>query len=296
MNERFVFIPSLGFTLIIGYWLYLLAMSKSVSLQKLSVGILAVVGLLFGIKTFTRNFVWKDDFTLFLTDVKTSSESIKCNTSAGGSKLQMWKKSHKERDKVEAYRYLEKALKLDDHAFNAYLLLGELMYLDGNKEGAYQAYRNAAIIDPNSKLAQDNLALMVSLAEDDKLKPIMTLLDDGIAQRSLPMVEEAYNKIDEYLKENPDSLIGMNIKGNVVGRGLGRLDESIKIYEQIIAKDPTFASAYENMGIAYAIKGEFDRAEQCLNKALELSPDNENIKYNLESLRKDRETRGRQNP
>ena len=52
MNERFVFIPSLGFTLIIGYWLYLLAMSKSVSLQKLSVGILAVVGLLFGIKTF----------------------------------------------------------------------------------------------------------------------------------------------------------------------------------------------------------------------------------------------------
>ncbi len=88
----------------------------------------------------------------------------------------------------------------------------------------------------------------------------------------------------------------MNIKGNVVGRGLGRLDESIKIYEQIIAKDPTFASAYENMGIAYAIKGEFDRAEQCLNKALELSPDNENIKYNLESLRKDRETRGRQNP
>lgn len=296
MNERFVFIPSLGFTLIIGYWLYLLAMSKSVSLQKLSVGILAVVGLLFGIKTFTRNFVWKDDFTLFLTDVKTSSESIKCNISAGGSKLQMWKKSHKERDKVEAYRYLEKALKLDDHAFNAYLLLGELMYLDGNKEGAYQAYRNAAIIDPNSKLAQDNLALMVSVAEDDKLKPIMTLLDDGIAQRSLPMVEEAYNKIDEYLKENPESLIGMNIKGNVVGRGLGRLDESIKIYEQIIAKDPTFASAYENMGIAYAIKGEFDRAEQCLNKALELSPDNENIKYNLESLRKDRETRGRQNP
>ena len=296
MNERFVFIPSLGFTLIIGYWLYLLAMSKSVSLQKLSVGILAVVGLLFGIKTFTRNFVWKDDFTLFLTDVKTSSESIKCNTSAGGSKLQMWKKSHKERDKVEAYRYLEKALKLDDHAFNAYLLLGELMYLDGNKEGAYQAYRNAAIIDPNSKLAQDNLALMVSVAEDDKLKPIMTLLDDGIAQCSLPMVEEAYNKIDEYLKENPESLIGMNIKGNVVGRGLGRLDESIKIYEQIIAKDPTFASAYENMGIAYAIKGEFDRAEQCLNKALELSPDNENIKYNLESLRKDRETRGRQNP
>ena len=296
MNERFVFIPSLGFTLIIGYWLYLLAMSKSVSLQKLSVGILAVVGLLFGIKTFTRNFVWENDFKLFLTDVKTSSESIKCNTSAGGSKLQMWKKSHKERDKVEAYRYLEKALKLDDHAFNAYLLLGELMYLDGNKEGAYQAYRNAAIIDPNSKLAQDNLALMVSVTEDEKLKPIMALLDEGMAQRSAQMVEEAYQKIEEYLKENPESLIGQNIKGNILGRGMGRLDESIKLYEQIIAKDPSFASAYENMGIAYAIQGKFDQAEKCFNKALELSPNNENIKFNLESMKKDRAARAQQNP
>ena len=294
MNERFVFIPSLGFTLIIGYWLYLLAISKSVSLQKLSVGILAVVGLLFGIKTFTRNFVWENDFTLFLTDVKTSSESIKCNISAGGSKLQMWKKSHKERDKVEAYRYLEKALKLDDHALNAYLLLGELMYLDGNKEGAYQAYRNAALIDPGNKLAQDNLALMISVAEDDKLKPIMNLLDEGIAQRDITKVEEAYRQVENYLKENPESLIGMNIKGNVVGRGLGQLDEAIKIYEQVIAKDPTFASAYENMGIAYAIQGKFDQAEQCLNKALELSPDNENIKYNLESLKRDRASRGQQ--
>lgn len=296
MNERFVFIPSLGFTLIIGYWLYLLAMSKSVSLQKLSVGILAVVGLLFGIKTFTRNFVWENDFKLFLTDVKTSSESIKCNTSAGGSKLQMWKKSHKERDKVEAYRYLEKALKLDDHAVNAYLLLGELMYLDGNTSGAYQAYRNAAIIDPNNKLAQDNLALMVSVTEDEKLKPIMALLDEGMAQRSAQMVEEAYQKIEEYLKENPESLIGQNIKGNILGRGMGRLDESIKLYEQIIAKDPSFASAYENMGIAYAIQGKFDQAEKCFNKALELSPNNENIKFNLESMKKDRAARAQQNP
>lgn len=288
MNERFVFMASLGFTLIVGYWIYLLSVAKNASLQKLSVGILAVVGLLFGIKTFTRNFVWDNDFTLFLTDVKTSHESIKCNISAGGSKLQIWKKSHKERDKVEAYRYLEKALKLDDHALNAYLLLGELMYLDDNKTGAYQAYRNATLIDPNNKLAQDNLALMVAVTEDDFLKPITAMLDEGIALQDPSKIQEAYRQIDDYLKEHPESLIALNVKGNVLGRGMNRLDEAIAIYEQVIAKDPTFASAYENMGIAYAIKGEFDRAEQLLKKALELSPDNQNILFNLESLRKDR--------
>ena len=288
MNERFVFMASLGFTLIVGYWIYLLSVAKNASLQKLSVGILAVVGLLFGIKTFTRNFVWDNDFTLFLTDVKTSHESIKCNISAGGSKLQIWKKSHKERDKVEAYRYLEKALELDDHALNAYLLLGELMFLDDNKTGAYQAYRNATLIDPNNKLAQDNLALMVAVTEDDFLKPITAMLDEGIALQDPRKIQEAYRQIDDYLKEHPESLIALNVKGNVLGRGMNRLDEAIAIYEQVIAKDPTFASAYENMGIAYAIKGEFDRAEQLLKKALELSPDNQNILFNLESLRKDR--------
>ena len=125
MNERFVFMSSIGFTLIVGWWLYLLSTSSAPALQKTAIGIAGVVCLLFGIKTFTRNFTWKDDFTLFLTDVKTSENSIKCNISAGGSCLQIWKKSHKERDKRNAYKYLDKALKLDNNALNAYLLLSE---------------------------------------------------------------------------------------------------------------------------------------------------------------------------
>lgn len=292
MNERFVFIPSLGFTLILGYWLYLLSVSKNDGMKKLSVGLLALVGLLYGVKTFTRNFVWKDDFTLFLTDVKTSDNSIKCNISAGGSELQIWKKSHKERDKVAAYNYLEKALELDDHAFNAYLLLGELFYLDGNTSGAYQAYRNAVLIDPNSKLAQDNLAKMTLAAEDEQINPINKLLDEGMAEQNPAKVQEAYRQINEYLEQHPESLIALNIKGNIIGRGMDRLDEAIKIYEQVLAKDPTFASSWENMGIAYAIQQKFDKAQACLERALQLSPDNDNIKYNLESLKKDRQARG----
>lgn len=291
MNERFVFIPSLGFTLIVGYALYRLGVSKPVGLQKLSVAILAVVGLLYGIKTFTRNFVWKDDFTLFLTDVETSNNSIKCNISAGGSKLQIWKESHKERDKVAAYNYLEKALKLDDHSLNAYLLLGELMFLDNNTSGAYQAYKNATLIDPSSSLAQENLAKMTLAAEDDVLKPIMNLLDEGTNERNADKVNEAYRLINEYIAEHPESVIAQNIKGNVLGRGMGRLDDAIAIYEQVLKKDPSFASAWENMGISYAIKGNFDKAESCLHKALELAPDNENIKFNLQSLEQDRKRR-----
>ena len=236
MNERFLFMPSIGFTLLVGWWLYRLSMASAPALQKTAVGVTSAICLLFGIKTFVRNFTWMDDFTLFLTDVKTSDNSIKCNISAGGSCLQIWKKSHKDRDKRDAYRYLEKALKLDDHALNAYLLLSELAYLDENPDLAFQAARNATLIDPENPQGRNLL----------EMKP-----------------EERA------------------VRGNVLGRGYGRLDDAIKVFEEIVAEHPDFSSSWENMGICYAIKRDFANAERCLLHALELSPDNDNIKLNL---------------
>lgn len=274
MNERFVFMSSIGFTLIVGWWLYLLATSPIPTLQKSAVGITAVVSLLFGIKTFTRNFTWKDDFTLFLTDVKTSDNSIKCNISAGGSCLQIWKKSHKERDKRNAYRYLDKALKLDDHALNAYLLLSELAFLDENYELAYQAAYNATLIDPQNPQGQNLLSQATNMQKAHELDPVNKLLDEG-------KVDEAWQEVNKILEKNPNNIVAKNVKGNVLGRGYGRLDDAIKVFEEIVAEQPDFSSAWENMGIAYAIKRDFTNAERCLLHAHELTPDNDNIKLNL---------------
>ena len=274
MNERFVFMSSIGFTLIVGWWLYLLATSSVPALQKTAVGITTAVCLLFGIKTFTRNFTWKDDFTLFLTDVKTSNNSIKCNISAGGSCLQIWKKSQKERDKRDAYRYLEKALKLDDHALNAYLLLSELASLDENPELAYQAAYNATLIDPENPQGQNLLRQATNTKKAHELDPVNKLLDEG-------KVDDAWREVNAILEKDPNNIVAKNVKGNVLGRGYGRLDDAIKIFEEIVAEQPDFSSAWENMGIAYAIKRDFTNAERCLLHAHELSPDNDNIRLNL---------------
>ena len=274
MNERFVFMASAGFTLLVGWWLYLLATSPAPALQKTAVGIGAVVCLLFGIKTFTRNFTWMDDFTLFLTDVKTSDNSIKCNISAGGSCLQIWKKSHKERDKRDAYNYLDKALKLDNHALNAYLLLSELALLDERTDLALQAAQNAVLIDPENPQAKNLLTSASQSQKAHELDPVNELLNQG-------KVDEAWREVNKILEKDPDNVVAKNVKGNVLGRGYGQLDEAIKIFKEIVEEHPDFSSAWENMGIAYAIKKDFTNAERCLLKALELSPDNDNIKLNL---------------
>lgn len=274
MNERFVFMASAGFTLLVGWWLYLLATAPAPALQKTAVGVGAVVCLLFGIKTFTRNFTWMDDFTLFLTDVKTSDNSIKCNISAGGSCLQIWKKSHKERDKRDAYKYLDKALKLDSHALNAYLLLSELALLDEKTDLALQAAQNAVLIDPENPQAQNLLTAASQSQKAHELDPVNELLNQG-------KVDEAWREVNKILEKEPDNIVAKNVKGNVLGRGYGQLDEAIKIFKEIVDEHPDFSSAWENMGIAYALKKDFTNAERCLLKALELSPDNDNIKLNL---------------
>ena len=281
MNERFVFMSSIGFTLIVGWWLYLLSTASAPALQKTAVGITGVICLLFGIKTFTRNFTWKDDFTLFLTDVKTSDNNIKCNISAGGSCLQIWKKSHKERDKRDAYRYLEKALKLDDHALNAYLLLSELAYNDENMDLAYQAARNATLIDPENPQGKNLLTMSENGQRAHALDPVNKLLDEG-------KVDDAWREVNAILEKEPDNVVAKNVKGNVLGRGYGRLDEAIKLFEEIVAEHPDFSSSWENMGICYAIKRDFANAERCLLHALELSPDNDNIRLNLYYMYKDK--------
>ncbi len=281
MNERFVFMSSIGFTLIVGWWLYLLSTVSVPALQKTAIGIAGVVCLLFGIKTFTRNFTWKDDFTLFLTDVKTSDNSIKCNISAGGSSLQLWKKSHKERDKWNAYKYLEKALQLDDHALNAYLLLSELAYLDDRPDLSQQAAHNAAMIDPDNKQAQNLLQQTTYSLKVHELDPVNKLLDEG-------KVDDAWREVNKILEKDPDNIVAKNVKGNVLGRGYGRLDEAIKIFEEIVAEKPDFASSWENMGICYAIKKDFANSERCLLHALELNPDDQNIRFNLYNMYKNK--------
>ncbi len=274
MNERFLFMPSIGFTLLVGWWLYRLSMASAPALQKTAVGVTSAICLLFGIKTFVRNFTWMDDFTLFLTDVKTSDNSIKCNISAGGSCLQIWKKSHKDRDKRDAYRYLEKALKLDDHALNAYLLLSELAYLDENPDLAFQAARNATLIDPENPQGRNLLEMATNSQKAHELDPVNELLNQG-------KVDEAWQEVNRILEKDPDNIVAKNVRGNVLGRGYGRLDDAIKVFEEIVAEHPDFSSSWENMGICYAIKRDFTNAERCLLHALELSPDNDNIKLNL---------------
>ncbi|MBK8701697.1 MAG: DUF1736 domain-containing protein [Saprospiraceae bacterium] len=80
MSERFLFMPSLGFCLLIPEIIYAITKKGRVVLNICMIAVVA-----FALKTVTRNPVWKNDFTLFTTDVEVSKNSAKVLNAAGGA-------------------------------------------------------------------------------------------------------------------------------------------------------------------------------------------------------------------
>lgn len=70
---------------------------------------------------------------------------------------------------------------------------------------------------------------------------------------------------------------------SVAQRDLWR--EAIYRWERAVGIDPTYAAAWNNLGIAYEHTGVFDQARDAYEKALNLEPDNLLIQQNYDLFR-----------
>jgi Tfp pilus assembly protein PilF len=78
---------------------------------------------------------------------------------------------------------------------------------------------------------------------------------------------------------------------SVAQRNLWR--EAIYRWERATQIDPSYAAAYNNLAVAYEHEGDFEKARQAYEKAVELEPNNALIKQNYELFKEinDRTTR-----
>jgi Tfp pilus assembly protein PilF len=67
---------------------------------------------------------------------------------------------------------------------------------------------------------------------------------------------------------------------NVAQRGLWR--EAIYRWEKATELDPTYAAAFNDLAIAYEHEGQLDKARKAYEKALELDPNNVQVRQNYE--------------
>jgi len=259
MSERFLFMPSLGFSLLIAYLIYhYVGMSN----QKLMIGITAVILLAYAFKTVTRNNVWKDDFTLFTTDVNTSQNSAKVLNAAGGALVTESAKPENASKKTEmldrAIPYLTRALEIHPNYKNAALLLGNAHFYKGEYDSAIQSYERTLTIAPEYKDAITNLA--VAYRDGGRYA--------GEKEQNLTKAKKYLERSIQLVDSDPDTYRLLGITHGMAGEH----PQAIKYFTKVAEMLPNNAGAFVNLGKAYQYYGDDEQARINFQKAVEIDP------------------------
>ncbi|MBK9016158.1 MAG: tetratricopeptide repeat protein [Saprospiraceae bacterium] len=229
-------------------------------------GLLAVAGvvlLAYSVLTFSRNFAWKDSYTLYETDIETSPNSAKLNFHYG---LEIVQKGLKSKDPAETKAYNERARKRFEHAIevfpeyhDAYSQLGLTYYRDEsakpnpqdrNYTKAMENYNMALKHKPNFPLVYSNMGII--------------FFESG----QLDKAKEVYEKAVQYDPRMVDALRNLG----AVNAMQKNFPEAIKWFKQGLEYDPENATLNFYLGSAYKDSGQPELGQPFFEKAYRLDP------------------------
>jgi len=257
MSERFVFIPSLGFLLLLAY-----LFQKYLPSRKVFMSVMVLIIGAYSLKTISRNTVWKNDFTLFTTDVKKNSNSAKLLNAAGGAltttAAEMPDGPKRTQYLNEAIVHLQKAIKIHPTYRNAYLLLGNAHYYLKNFESSIAYFDQSLALDSNFK---------------DALKNLPIVLRDGGRhmgqnENNFPMAEKWLTRSYQLNAQDYETCRLLGITYGIQNKH----NKAVEYFQKAIALRPDIAANYKSLGTAYMNMGDQDKAREALNKAVELDP------------------------
>jgi protein O-mannosyl-transferase len=261
MSERFMFMPSLGFAILIGYFMQQYIFEKfGKQMFYISLG---VIISLYSIKTITRNFVWESDYTLFTTDVKTSKNSAKVLNAAGGAlttEAANEKNETKRREMLsQSIEYLNQAILVHPTYKNAYLIMGNAHYYLKEYDKAIAVYESALNIDPEFKDAQTNLAITLRDAGRQA----------GEVENNLEKSESLLIRSYQLTPNDSETLRLLGVVNGIKGNHL----EAVKYFTKIVEVDPKNATGFVNLSNAYRNAGDLINADKYMKNALAIDPE-----------------------
>lgn len=286
MAERFVYFSSLGFVLLLA-WGMIDGLPKRIPMKSTKligrILLFVVIGLYSG-KTIARNAAWKNDFVLFTTDVKTSVNSAKANTTAGGKLLERAKllNNRKSKDYAPqqadeyvdlAMKYLNRAIEIHPTYVDPMLLLGNAHYQKNrNIAEAVGWYAEILKIRPYHELAVKNTRLIlpqvVGLFADQKNTPTNT-------------PDEIIVACEKFISIKPDVSEIYRIEGLMYARYKNDFETAIPLYEKALEINPKDADAWKDLGVIYGQSNQFELALQAFQKVVKINPNDVQAMFNI---------------
>jgi protein O-mannosyl-transferase len=264
MSERFVFAPSVGFVVVVA-WVLSNARIPAARHRKL---ILLALSLAAITRVWGRNAVWKDDFTLFTTDVKTSSNSIKANLAASAM-------------------FLTESAKTGDGSWGADCRANALKHA----KRAVAIYRQN--VDPARRKGSSYAGAMMLLGscygENGLLADALGAYQDALGgapdrDTLVRMVEAAINKSDdvdfkirsyaEFVRLLPDSFSFNYHLGLLYGKEKNDLAMAVLYFKRAVAIASDDVNALRGLAHAQTLLGDYDSAARCFEKLVAQEPGN----------------------
>ena len=305
MAERFMYIPSLGFCIILTYLLIKLTKTESIksrfsnlstffSVNSFLFAFVLGIIILYSIKTVTRNKDWKDNITIFSHDVNISDNSARAHSILGTSLLS--DVYPYEKDKVKQDSILNEAImelnrgneilapaKTKAPIYNyqlgvAYMTKNDLKNAMINFEIYRDNYMNP-MLEVYGKLGSIYYSLQMydkAIQAEDSVIKYSPAFSNAYLYKGMALVAKSeydkalvqYQKVAELYPESVDLYYNLAI----IFANEKKYDEAIKNYDKTIALKPDYAEAYVNRSSIFSDEKRYDKALSDISKAIELNP------------------------
>ena len=309
MNERFLYVPSLGFCLVVAYLLVRcaprLVKSEEIGRGVLS-GVLIVILCLYGAIVTGRNRVWANDYTLATHDVCVSSKSAKSAWSAGQLLVEEAVKLRDIRTQGnsagEMIARIGKATLLPKDERSEFLasdspdtLKSKIERREREMRALASKYLNRALeIHPTYIAALLALANAHCQYDGDYEKAAeicaRVLRIDPNSDIAYLDLEICLNQCDvdlqirmweEARRVNPSRFEPNFHLGILYGRYRNDPGKAIAFLERSVQLNSTNSEAYNNLGVAYGLAGRSEDAIRTLGRAAQLNPTDAQVYINL---------------
>ncbi len=261
MGERLMFTPSLGWCLAIGYLISKIS-AVQVSYQSIRnffqenikpVALSLLIVIAFGVKTISRNPVWKSNYTLYSNDVHLSPNSARTHYYLGNhiNKEEFTKEmSTKQKDSIMqvSIAELKKSVSIYPSFTDAWNQLGVIYDRLNKPDSAVYFYETALKYNPTDPTVHNNIGTV--------------FFKHGNYSEAIKAFSRACELNPNYAEAfaNLGSCYGMQKDYNT----------AINNFNRAITIDPNYQQAYYFIGITYQSIGNAQQAQFYLNKAEEL--------------------------
>ncbi|ERL91949.1 hypothetical protein D910_09272 [Dendroctonus ponderosae] len=282
--ERVLYMPSMGFCMLIGYGWQITSRRTGKKIAWTFVGLLVISH---GWKTYLRNWDWENEYTIFMSGLRVNQRNAKLFNNVGHA---LESQGHFD----EALKFFKTAVKVQHDDVGAYINVGRTYnHLKMYKE-AEEAYLKAKSLLPKAKPGESYQARIAP----NHLNVFLNLAN--LISKNHTRLEEADMLYRQAISMRADYTQAYINRGDILIK-LNRTKEAQEVYERALLYDSnnpdiyynvsqiSFASTVEcsfklpsifQLGVVFLEQGKASQALAYLDKALEIDPEHEQALLN----------------